>query len=304
MPKPRKWPKRLAYAFTALAGALAVTYLFMHVVATFRMERKFPLTHETIDIPATPDAIARGQHIVEAVAHCSGCHGADFGGKTMVESFALGRLVAPNLTSGKGGIGARYAPEDWLRALRHGLDPTGHALKVMPSDVFTNMSRRDLGAVIAYMRQVPPVDHDPGNSSIGPLARVLYVTNQIKLVPAEHIDHEATARFEVPAGPTPAYGRYLAENAGCLHCHGEKLEGAPSPAPGFPARPALANLGRRGWAEGDFVRALREGVRPNGTRLDNEMPWRALGQMSDEELRALWLFLNDSPAPAPATARL
>jgi hypothetical protein len=165
------------------------------------------------------------------------------------------------------------------------------------------MSRADLGAVIAYLRQVPAVDRDLESSHVGPLARVLFVAGAIKLLPAEHIDHEATARFEVPAGPTPAYGRYVAENAGCLHCHGAQLEGAKSPAPGFPARPQIARISRRGWAEADFVRALREGVRPDGRKLNDEMPWRSLGHMSDAELHAVWLFLNDVPDSAP-TARL
>jgi hypothetical protein len=36
-------------------------------------------------------------------------------------------------------------------------------------------------------------------------------------------------------------------------------------------------------------------VTPYGRQLDEEMPWKYFGQMSDEELRAMWLYLQSLP---------
>ncbi|HET6566674.1 MAG TPA: hypothetical protein VFG50_01845, partial [Rhodothermales bacterium] len=46
------------------------------------------------------------------------------------------------------------------------------------------------------------------------------------------------------------------------------------------------------WTEADFFRALREGKKPDGTMLSDRMPWKAVGQMSDTEIRAMWAFLQ------------
>jgi hypothetical protein len=43
------------------------------------------------------------------------------------------------------------------------------------------------------------------------------------------------------------------------------------------------------------MRALREHVRPNGTKLDEAMP-RAFGQMTDDELKAIFIYLKTLPA--------
>jgi hypothetical protein len=68
---------------------------------------------------------------------------------------------------------------------------------------------------------------------------------------------------------------------------------------GPPGTPQAANLTPAGpigaWSEEDFVRAMREGRRPDGSSLDVFMPWPLLGRMTDEELRALWLYLTGVP---------
>jgi hypothetical protein len=51
------------------------------------------------------------------------------------------------------------------------------------------------------------------------------------------------------------------------------------------------------WTEADFVRALRTGQRPDQTAINPKaMPWPVLGQMTDTELSALWLYLQSVPA--------
>jgi len=66
------------------------------------------------------------------VLGCVDCHTRDLGGKRFIDSEA-GRLAASNLTHGAGGVGDVYADVDWVRAIRHGVRPTGKPLLVMPS---------------------------------------------------------------------------------------------------------------------------------------------------------------------------
>jgi cytochrome c553 len=72
-------------------------------------------------------------------------------------------------------------------------------------------------------------------------------------------------------------------------------------AAGPPDWPPAANLTSdasgqlKNWQEADFVQALRKGVRPDGSTLSNVMP-RVFAHMSDDEIKALWLYLQTLPA--------
>jgi hypothetical protein len=41
---------------------------------------------------------------------------------------------------------------------------------------------------------------------------------------------------------------------------------------------------------------MRNGQTPSGRQLSEEMPWQYYGQMSDEELSALWMYLQSLPS--------
>ena len=71
--------------------------------------------------------------------------------------------------------------------------------------------------------------------------------------------------------------------------------------------PIVANLtpdatGLKTWNEGDFLRAMHEGTRPDGSKLNDAMPWRIYGKMGDTELKAVWAFLRTLP-PVPKGQR-
>ena len=91
---------------------------------------------------------------------CQGCHGQDLSG---VENFfaagPLGTINSANLTSGKGALAANSRTEDYVRAIRHGIDRNGRPI-FMPAVVSTaNLSDEDLGSIIAYLKTIPAVDH-------------------------------------------------------------------------------------------------------------------------------------------------
>ena len=50
------------------------------------------------------------------------------------------------------------------------------------------------------------------------------------------------------------------------------------------------------WSQDEFIQTLRTGITPRGNQLDTKyMPWKVLGQMTDDELKALWLYLRSAP---------
>lgn len=206
----------------------------------------------------------------------------------------IGRLAGPNLTLG--GRGRQLEPRDWERAVRHGLRRDGKPLLFMPSQEYSVLTDEDLADIIAYARNVPAVKVQAPSTYAGPMLRALYVAGQAKIVAAEAIAHSEAHERSLVAEPTAAYGKYLA--SGCTGCHGEGFSGGKIPGAPPEWRPAAnitpAGIGR--WSETDFVRALRDGRRPGGTPIDSTaMPIRLLRQMSDVELKALYLYLRTVP---------
>jgi hypothetical protein len=49
------------------------------------------------------------------------------------------------------------------------------------------------------------------------------------------------------------------------------------------------------WTEEDFFGAISSGQAPGGKQLNEEMPWKYYGQMTDEELKVVWLYLQSLP---------
>src|SRR6266851_8824865 len=111
-----------------------------------RLNQKVDVPRETIPVPTDITSIQRGQHLASAVAACVDCHGPSLAGKIFVDDPALGRIVSPNLN--RGGIGSSFADADFVRAIRHGVDPSGRQLLVMPSGDYNYFSDADLGAII------------------------------------------------------------------------------------------------------------------------------------------------------------
>jgi mono/diheme cytochrome c family protein len=251
----------------------------------------------------SPDVLARGRHLATAIGKCTECHGDDLGGKVFMDAGPLGVVVATNLTAGRGGVAPRYTDGQLERAIRHGIGADGRALAMMPSEAFTAMSDADLQALIAYLRTIPPVDRTVPATRVRALGRALYLAGKLDLFPAELMDHRAARPAPVPQGVTVEYGQYLATIGGCRSCHGPELAGS-AEAMGPPGTPPPANLTAAGelgkWSKDDFVRALRTGRRPNGTAISAVMPWALAGQMTDDEMSAVWMYLKSVPAkPTP-----
>src|SRR5690606_34246927 len=162
------------------------------------------------------------------------CHSADFGGKVFIEDPMLGTVHSANLTSGAGSATSGYGIEDWDRAIRHGVDPEGKGLAIMPSNEFAVLTDEQLGQIIAYLRTVPPVDREHPEPKLGFLGRALFLTGQLPLLSADAIDHEVKAPASITPSASAEYGAYIITS--CIGCHQPNLAGGPLPgaAPGDP----------------------------------------------------------------------
>ena len=49
------------------------------------------------------------------------------------------------------------------------------------------------------------------------------------------------------------------------------------------------------WSLAEFITTMRTGIDLNGQELSEQMPWRPLGRMHDEELAAVYEYLTHLP---------
>ena len=269
----KKFLKWTGIVLGVLIGLVLLAVLALYPIGMEKLNRTYPnIPVETVKVPTGSDAVAHGGHVA-IVWGCTKCHGEDLSGKLLADDPFLGSIPASNLTSGSEGVGRTYTDVDWIRAIRHGVMPDSN-VEIFMYDYYSTMSDQDLGDLIAYLKQLPPVDSDYPETRFGP---ILADAPAIGLFTpaAEVIDHNAPRPADPIPGATTEYGKYLSTL--CLECHSTKLG---------------SNL--KGWKQEDFVRAVKTGVLPNGRHLSPAMPLKTYGEMNDMELSALWQYFMDA----------
>ncbi|NKX45869.1 cytochrome c [Roseicyclus persicicus] len=124
------------------------------------------------------------------------------------------------------------------------------------------------------------------------------------------------------AEPSVARGEYLVRGiAGCGNCHtplgpegfvmdqelaGRLVEDGP---PFRAVAPNLTPAGRiAGWSDAELARAIREGIRPDGSLIGPPMPFAMYRGLGDEDLMSMVMFLRTLPAvendPGPSEYRI
>ena len=292
-----------------IAGILVVVLMVLstiYVFSTQTLNKHIEYTDASPPIPRDSAAVAQGRHLSRAIGKCVECHDDDFGGKVVFDALPMARVVAPNLTSGRGGIAANRTDDDYLRAIRHGIGLGGRPLVLMPARNYWHMGDADVGALIAYLRTLPAVDRELEPTKFGLVGRVLLLKGDLNpLFEAKAMDHTKRRPPPPAADTTVEYGRYLADIGGCTGCHGPALSGGSLPGAPPDAKPA-ANITPEGigsWTEQDFFKAMREGIRPAGTAIDSTvMPIRLTREMTDLETKAIYMYLRTVP-PKPFGAQ-
>lgn len=274
----------------ALMLVVAVAGISFWRISRSPRNRLYHPPKDYIPVPTDAASIARGKHLVEAVAVCTICHGVNLGGKLAFKDTFLGNGYTSNLTRGRGGIGAAYTDADWVQSIRYGVRPDGHGIPFMPSDYFNKLSDEDTGAIIAYLKSLPPVDNERTRVEIKLPARIL-----IDLGAFGEVVRTAKIDFLAPRPQLPGNeGEYLVEIGGCTFCHGTNLTGGQGPEPGAPPGTDLTAVGPLSrWSLPDFISTMRNGVTPQGHAINPKyMPWLGYRNMTDTELQAVWFYLR------------
>jgi mono/diheme cytochrome c family protein/cytochrome c553 len=291
----RKW-RRIRRVLLVLMALPLLVLAALYLRGAQQLGRDYAQVRATLPTDLVGDP-ARGDYLARTRG-CRECHGEDLGGRIMVDDRWLLRLVAPNLTRGAGGAAT---PRDAARfdlALRHGIGSDRRALVGMPSRAFARISDEEVAHLRAFLRVAPPVQRELPATRVGPLGHVLLAVGAFSL-PAESIAHERAPPARAPElRASVEYGEYLAQ--GCKGCHGADFRGGLRHGP--PDFPPSANLtphrdGLASWNQADFERALRDGIRPDGSAIDaRAMPVAATRALEPVELEALWAYLSQVAA--------
>lgn len=289
-----------------IVGGLLVVAIIavgvLYAVGRGKLNKQFDVQVEMIPIPDDAAAVTRGEHLVTAVAPCIGCHGPDLGGEEFINDPSIGLIYSANLTRGRGGAGASFTDEDWIRAIAYGVDPQGKGLLVMPSQNYHQMSDEDLGAVIAYVKSVPPVDRESPEMQLTFMATLLNALGAFGELPADQIDQGSPRPLAPAPGVNADYGGYLVTIGDCRGCHGANLAGA-QVVPSDPWAPNLTPGSElSGWSEADFLTLIRTGKKPSGAEISKKMPYELYRGQTDDEVKAIWVYLS-SLEPLPENPR-
>jgi mono/diheme cytochrome c family protein len=278
---------------------------------------------ETIE--PTEERVARGKYLAESVLNCYGCHSVrDYGfysGPTRPETQGQGaecfdekvgfpgKVCAQNITPAlETGLGA-WTDGEIIRAIREGVSRDGRALfPMMPYKMLRQLSDEDAQAVVAYLRQIPPIEKQTPEGYVKfPVSLFIRTQPQPLDGPVPSIDHHDAV----------AYGKYLAEVAGCIDCHSpidtqmkstkERVAGGGRifigdfgtvVSPNLTTDPT--GLGTRSKKEfiGLFKSFNNEEIKrvavPKGAH-NTIMPWFAYAQMTEADLGAIYEYLQTLP---------
>ena len=96
--------KQVIHWIGIIIGIIIALIIVAGVIIYFRSSALVAQAHsapdDAITIPTDEAALARGKYLATTVTVCVDCHGENFAGGIVVDDPALGRIVAPNLTTG------------------------------------------------------------------------------------------------------------------------------------------------------------------------------------------------------------
>jgi hypothetical protein len=283
----------------------------------------YPVKAPELKVEITPERVARGKLISNML--CNECHldlktGRLTGERLPDLPAEFGSAFSKNLTHDEdAGIGT-WTDGELAFLLRTGIRRDGlYTPPWMPK--LPRMRDEDILSIIAFLRSddsLVMADPSPDRES-EPSFLVKFLT------------HVAFKPFEYPSAPVTApdtadavaYGRYLALDAfDCFACHSGDFKkmndrepeksfrffGGGNPMPDLTGRIVnTANLtpdpetGIGKWTEEQFVKALREGIRPDGRIIRYPMSRRP--EFTESESKAIFAYLKTIPAIHNEVAR-
>lgn len=258
-----------------------------------------------LTLPAVAETqIERGAYLVNGIAGCGNCHtpkGGPLKGVPMAGGFPFGGPKAPfeayaaNITQDREtGIGA-WTDEQIIVAIRQGKRPDGTIVgPPQPVELYKDISDRDVKAIVAYLRTVKPVKNK--------------VKKSIYRIPL-HAEKSTGPVADVPRSDPVRYGAYLAGPLGhCIECHTPMVRGK------FDFKNQLGRGGRPfhgpwgisvsrnitphpedglgKWSDVEIRKAITDGIRPDGTKLNPPMAYHLYKTMTESDLNAIVAYLR------------
>jgi mono/diheme cytochrome c family protein len=278
---------------------------------------------EDLQIEYTAERIERGHYLANAVNVCMDCHSTrdwshfsgpitpgtlGMGGDRFDQTVGMpGVFYARNITPA--GI-SRYTDGELFRLITSGVTKEGRAMfPLMPYPYYGKMDPEDIYSVIAYLRTLPPIENAvPDSKADFPMNFIINTIPQ-------------PASFTKRPDPSDeiAYGGYLVNAGGCVECHTQVDKGriiagmefsggrefqfpdgsvvrssniTPHPASGIGSWTRENFLARfKQYADSTYVERT---VQPG--EFNTIMPWTMYGQMTEQDLSAIYAYLRTVPA--------
>ena len=219
-----------------------------------------------------------------------------------------GTFVAGNLTPY--GLGS-WTDGEIFRAITQGIHKDERPLyPVMPYRYYGQMDSTDIIAIIAWLRQLPPIPNDPPPNQTGLIMKLL-----MRLGPKHPEFHT-----KPDSNNLLAHGAYLLHAAGCHNCHSPRdQDRKPLPGRAFSGgrkfQTPLGNTlvstnltpdrqsGIGNWTYQQFADrfqiyadSLYEPPLQGGQdERQTNMPWRQYGKLKPHDLYAMYLYLHSLP---------
>jgi mono/diheme cytochrome c family protein len=278
----------VVFVLGSLIGLALIAYLAIYVASERVIRRTYDVPKVSLSVPTDTASIGEGRRLAIVRGCFDGCHGKEAGGAVMFDEPMIARIVAPNLTLAV----RKYNDGELAAIIRNGIRPDGRSIFVMPSEAYVDMTDRDLGMTVAFLRSLPETSGHEPRVSLGPAGRAGLAFGKFK----------AAAQF-IAEGPKPPEasgdearrGRYLAQTI-CVECHGMDLHGYVTPEFEAPDLRVVA-----AYSPQAFTELLRTGTPIGGRELKTMGPWarRHLSYLDDAEIAALYVYLHAMPAAAP-----
>jgi len=272
---------------------------------------------QTLTVEITEGRIQRGKYLANNVTVCMDCHSTrdwtkfsaplvgDLGGGGEVFSRDMGfpgTIYSRNITP--------YNLKSWtdgeiFRAITTGVDKEGKALfSVMPYHNYGQMDKEDIYSIIAYLRTLDVLE------TTVPIRELDFPVNV--LVNTQPLEAQLTT---IPiASDNVAYGGYITNAAGCVHCHSQTDKGSlikgteygggmefAQPA-GILRGPNITMHKTNGigsWTKEAFVQRFKHYVDSTyqvqnleSTDWNTPMPWTMYGGMKVSDLEAIYDYLS------------
>lgn len=299
-----------------ILSAIALLAIFFLLYVKFSPSKTYKYEIPEISVSKDSLSLENGKDIV--IALCKNCHMSDDGklGGAFMEKGPIGNIFAPNITNDiEYGVG-KYTEGELLYLLRTGIANDGRYIPPIMVKL-PHMSDEDIEDVIAFLKSddflVSPSKNEIPKTEYGLLAKMLMKLGAFGPLPyPEEEILRPSIDDEVELGKYLAVGVY-----DCYSCHSKSFTKInlmePEKTPGFfgggnmmsvsnaPNAEVIpsANLtfdthtGIGNWTKSDFIKALRTGVKPDGTTLRS--PMVPYNNLSDKEAGAIYEYLKSLP---------